>query len=197
MVSPRTAPIRTGNTSTFILKQRRLHLVLLDPQEVPYADTEYVLTVGRTEHCGRTAADGSLSHEVPGLAAGELLVQLSKPPAPPPRRSVPPAAAKSVPPPYPPAVTDEDFPDATPAAASEPVTLRWALQLQSLPGFESDALRAAQERLHNLGYAIEGERGSPGASTKSAVRAFQRRHGLPETGQLADISRELIRLHDA
>lgn len=197
MVSPRTAPIRTGNTSTFILKQRRLHLVLLDPQEVPYADTEYVLTVGRTEHCGRTAADGSLSHEVPGLAAGELLVQLSKPPAPPPRRSAPPAAAKGVPPPYPPAVTDEDFPDATPAAASERVTLRWALQLQSLPGFESDALRAAQERLHNLGYAIEGERGSPGASTKSAVRAFQRRHGLPETGQLADISRELIRLHDA
>ncbi len=197
MVSPRTAPIRTGNTSTFILKQRRLHLVLLDPQEVPYADTEYVLTVGRTEHCGRTAADGSLSHEVPGLAAGELLVKLSKPPAPPPRRSAPPAAAKGAPPPYPPAVTDEDFPDATPAAASEPVTLRWALQLQSLPGFESDALRAAQERLHNLGYAIEGERGSPGASTKSAVRAFQRRHGLPETGQLADISRELIRLHDA
>ncbi|ABF92277.1 hypothetical protein MXAN_3249 [Myxococcus xanthus DK 1622] len=197
MVSPRTAPIRTGNTSTFILKQRRLHLVLLDPQEVPYAETEYVLTVGRTEHCGRTAADGSLSHEVPGLAAGELLVKLSKPPAPPPRRSAPPAATKGAPPPYPPAVTDEDFPDATPTAASEPVTLRWALQLQSLPGFESDALRAAQERLHNLGYAIEGERGSPGASTKSAVRAFQRRHGLPETGQLADISRELIRLHDA
>ncbi|WP_237079484.1 peptidoglycan-binding domain-containing protein [Myxococcus xanthus] len=179
------------------MKQRRLHLVLLDPQEVPYADTEYVLTVGRTEHCGRTAADGSLSHEVPGLAAGELLVKLSKPPAPPPRRSAPPATTKGVPPPYPPAVTDEDFPDATPAAASESVTLRWALQLQSLPGFESDALRAAQERLHNLGYAIEGERGSPGASTKSAVRAFQRCHGLPETGQLADISRELIRLHDA
>ncbi|UYI17868.1 MULTISPECIES: peptidoglycan-binding domain-containing protein [Myxococcus] len=179
------------------MKQRRLHLVLLDPQEVPYAETEYVLTVGRTEHCGRTAADGSLSHEVPGLAAGELLVKLSKPPAPPPRRSAPPAATKGAPPPYPPAVTDEDFPDATPTAASEPVTLRWALQLQSLPGFESDALRAAQERLHNLGYAIEGERGSPGASTKSAVRAFQRRHGLPETGQLADISRELIRLHDA
>ncbi|WIG96852.1 peptidoglycan-binding protein [Myxococcus sp. SDU36] len=197
MVSPRTAPVRTGNTSTFILKQRRLHLVLVDPQEVPYVDTEYVLTVGRTEHCGRTAADGSLSHEVPGLAAGELLVKLSGPPAPPPRRSAPPAAPKGVPPPYPPTITDEDFPDAAPAAASEPVTLRWALQLQSLPGFESDALRAAQERLHNLGYAIDGERGSPGASTKSAVRAFQRRHGLPETGQLADISRELIRLHDA
>ncbi|NVJ10137.1 peptidoglycan-binding protein [Myxococcus sp. AM001] len=197
MVSPRTAPVRTGNTSTFILKQRRLHLVLVDPQEVPYVDAEYVLTVGRTEHGGRTAADGSLSHEVPGLAAGELLVKLSRPPAPPPRRSAPPAAPKGVPPPYPPTITDEDFPDAAPAAASEPVTLRWALQLQSLPGFESDALRAAQERLHNLGYAIDGERGSPGASTKSAVRAFQRRHGLPETGQLADISRELIRLHDA
>ncbi|NVI99949.1 peptidoglycan-binding protein [Myxococcus sp. AM009] len=197
MVSPRTAPVRTGNTSTFILKQRRLHLVLVDPQEVPYVDTEYVLTVGRTEHCGRTAADGSLSHEVPGLAAGELLVKLSGPPAPPPRRSAPPAAPKGVPPPYPPTVTEDDFPDTAPAAASEPVTLRWALQLQSLPGFESDALRAAQERLHNLGYAIDGERGSPGASTKSAVRAFQRRHGLPETGQLADISRELIRLHDA
>ncbi|MFP2957893.1 peptidoglycan-binding domain-containing protein [Myxococcus sp. 1LA] len=179
------------------MKQRRLHLVLLDPQEVPYAETEYVLTVGRTEHCGRTAADGSLSHEVPGLTTGELRVKLSRPPAPPSRRSAPPAASKGVPPPYPPPITDEDFPDATPAAASEPVTLHWALQLQSLAGFETDALRAAQERLHNLGFSIEGARGSPGASTKAAVRAFQRRHGLPETGQLADITRELIRLHDA
>ncbi|WP_239989563.1 peptidoglycan-binding domain-containing protein [Corallococcus macrosporus] len=179
------------------MKQRRLHLVLLDPQDVPYAETEYVLTVGRTEHCGRTAADGSLSHEVPGLAAGALRVKLPRPPAPPARRSAPPAAPKGAPPPYPPPITEEDFADPVPAAASEPVTLDWALQLQSLAGFEADALRAAQERLHNLGFSIEGERGAPGPSTRAAVRAFQRRHCLPETGQLADISRELIRLHDA
>ncbi len=200
MVSPRTAPIRTGNTSTFILKQRRLHLVLVDPHEVPYADQEYILTVGRTEHCGRTAADGSLSHEVPGLAQGELLLKVRPPLAPPPPRASPRHAAtpQGAPPPYPPTVSEEDFPDATPAkAAAEPVTLHWALQLQSLAGFESDALTAAQERLHNLGFCIEGERGAPGASTRAAVRAFQRRHGLPETGQLSDIRRELIRQHDA
>ena len=197
MVSPRTAPIRTGNTSTFILKQRRLHLVLVDPHEVPYADTEYVLTVGRTEHVGRTAADGSLSHDVPGLTEGELLLKLARPPAAPPRQRVPPIPPRGVPPPYPPVITQEDFPEAAPATPSEPVTLRWALQLQSLAGFESDALRAAQERLHNLGFSIKGERGTPGASTKAAVRAFQRRHGLPETGQLTDITRELIRQHDA
>jgi len=197
MVSPRTAPVRTGNTSTFILRQRRLHLVLVDPHEVPYADQEYVLTVGRTEHCGRTAADGSLSHEVPGLATGELLLKV-RPPPPPPRATARTASPHAgAPPPYPPTVIDEDFPDATPTAASEPVTLHWALQLQSLSGFEADGLMAAQERLHNLGFCIEGERGAPGTSTKSAVRAFQRRHGLPETGQLADIARDLIRLHDA
>ncbi|MFP2929261.1 peptidoglycan-binding protein, partial [Pyxidicoccus sp. 3LG] len=74
MVSPRAAPIRTGSTNTFTLKQRRLHLVLLDPRETPYAGHDYVLTVGRTELCGTTAADGSLVHEVPGLASGELVL---------------------------------------------------------------------------------------------------------------------------
>jgi hypothetical protein len=196
MVSPRTAQIRTGNTSTFTLRQRRLHIVLLDPREAPYAHQEYVLTVGRTEHCGRTAADGSLIHEVPGLSTGELLLKLPAPrraDAPEPTSAAPPGA----PPPYPPPVSDEDFPDATPAAAEGAVTLRWALQLQSPASFDADAGRAAQERLHNLGFAIEGERGAPGPRTRAAVRAFQRRHGLPETGQLVDVQRELIRQHDA
>ncbi len=205
MVSPRAAPIRTGSTSTFTLKQRRLHLILLDPREAPYAHQEYVLTVGRTEHCGRTAADGSLIHEVPGLSSGELVLKLPAPVAPPgpePRAAAAPVPASvappGAPPPYPPPVRDEDFPDATPAAAPrEPVTLRWALQLQSPASFDSDAVRAAQERLHNLGFTADGERGAPGPRTRAAVRAFQRRHGLPETGQLADIQRELIRQHDA
>lgn len=207
MVSPRTAPIRTGSTSTFTLKQRRLHLVLLDPREMPYANHEYVLTVGRTEHHGRTGADGALAHEVPGLSSGELVLKLPAPmaaPGPEPRAASAPvpasAAPPGTPPPYPPPVLDEDFPDATPetpAAASEPVTLRWELRLQSLAGFESDAVRAAQERLHNLGFPADGEHGAPGPRTRAAVRAFQRRHGLPETGQLADVQYELIRQHDA
>ncbi|MFY2558022.1 peptidoglycan-binding domain-containing protein [Corallococcus terminator] len=57
-------------------------------------------------------------------------------------------------------------------------------------------MTAAQERLHNLGFLIEGERGAPGPRTRAAVRAFQRHHGLAETGQLADVQRELIRRHD-
>lgn len=199
MVSPRTAPIRTGGTSTFTLKQKHLHLVLLDPREAPYADHEYVLTVGRTEHRGRTAADGSLFHEVPGLPSGELVLNLPAPAEPP---DAPPAPASlappGAPPPYPPPVSDADFPDTAPARSSpQPVTLRWALQLQPLGSFDSDALRAAQERLHNLGFAADGERGAPGPRTRAAVRAFQRSHGLPETGQLADIQRELIHHHDA
>ena len=201
MVSPRTAPVRTGNTSTFTLKQRRLHIVLLDPREVPYANHEYVLTVGRTEHCGRTAADGSLTHEVPGLSTGELLLKLPAPSGPGPHCAAGPvpasAAPRGSPPPYPPPISDEDFPDSTPADGPEAVTLHWGLQLQSPAGFDSDAARAAQERLHNLGFSIDGERGAPGPRTRAAVRAFQRRHGLPETGQLADVQRELIRQHDA
>ncbi|WP_164016226.1 peptidoglycan-binding domain-containing protein [Pyxidicoccus trucidator] len=203
MVSPRTAEIRTGSTSTFTLKQKRLHLVLLDPREAPYAGHEYVLTVGRTEHRGRTAADGSLSHEVPALPSGELVLNLPAPPAPPGPTPAPVSVAPpGAPPPYPPPVSDTDFPDASPARSKrksgpEPVTLRWALQLHPLMSFDADALRAAQERLHNLGFPADGERGAPGPRTRAAVRAFQRSHGLPETGQLADVQRELIRHHDA
>ena len=197
MVGPRSAPIRTGSTNTFTLKQKRLHIILLDPREAPYVGQEYVLSVGRTEHHGRTGPDGSLSHEVPGLPGGELVLKLPAPsasdPAPEPASVAPPGA----PPPYPPPVYDEDFPDPTPAVASEPVTLRWTLQLQSLVSFDADALRAAQERLHNLGFPTDGERGTPGPRTRAAVRAFQRRCGLPETGQLADVQQELIRQHDA
>ncbi|MFP2932487.1 peptidoglycan-binding domain-containing protein, partial [Pyxidicoccus sp. 3LG] len=111
-----------------------------------------------------------------------------------------PAAASGGPPPYPPPVADEDFADELPAAMAsppEPVTLRWALHLQSPATFDADAIRASQERLHNLGFPIDGERGAPGHRTRAAVRAFQRHRGLPETGQLADIQRELVRLHDA
>jgi hypothetical protein len=199
MVSPRTAPIQTGSTSTFTLKQKRLHLVLLDPREAPYAHHEYVLTVGRTQHHGRTAADGSLCHDVPGLTGGELLLSLPSPMEPSGQESAPASAAPpGTPPPYPPPIRDEDFPDAARARASrEPVTLHWALHLQSLVSFDADALRAAQERLHNLGFPVDGERGAPGPRTRAAVRAFQRAQGLPETGQLADVQRELIRQHDA
>lgn len=203
MVGPRTAPIRTGSTSTFTLKQKHLHLVLLDPREAPYAGHEYVLTVGRTELRGTTAADGSLSHEVPGLPSGELVLNLPAPtarsgPLPAPALVAPPGA----PPPYPPPVSDADFPDAKPLRATpepepEPVTLCWTLHLQPLASFDSDALRAAQERLHNLGFPVDGERGAPGPRTRAAVRAYQRGQGLPETGQLADVQRELIRHHDA
>ncbi|QSQ26989.1 peptidoglycan-binding protein [Pyxidicoccus parkwayensis] len=197
MVGPRTAPIRTGSTSTFTLKQKRLHLVLLDPREAPYAGQEYVLTVGRTEHRGRTAADGSLSHEVPGLPSGELVLTLppSKVSAVPEEPA--PVAPPGAPPPYPPPVRDADFADGTPALASEPLTLCWTLHLQPLPSFDADAVRAAQERLHNLGFSTDGERGLLGPRTRAAVRAFQHSLGLPETGQLADVQQELIRQHDA
>ncbi|MBZ4416391.1 hypothetical protein [Myxococcus sp. RHSTA-1-4] len=55
MVSPRTAPIRTGNTSTFTSKQRRLHIVLMDSREAPY-----LLDTGRGAPGGaRTRAEVS------------------------------------------------------------------------------------------------------------------------------------------
>jgi len=196
MVSPRTAPIRTGNTSTFTLKQRRLHIILLDPRERPYAGREYVLRVGRTEHCGTTAPDGSLSHEVPGLATGELLLHLP-PPDPGPDEPPPPAATRpGQPPRYPPSIRASDFMDTHSPPESPPDLLSWALHLESPATFDADAMTAAQERLHNLGFLIEGERGAPGPRTRAAVRAFQRHHGLTETGQLADVQRELIRRHD-
>lgn len=207
MASPRTAPVRTGCTSTFTLKQRQLHIVVVDSRDVPYADHEYVLTVGRAEYTGRTGPDGALRHDVSSLPTGELLLLLPEKSPPPSgedeqRRAsatpVPTPATSTAAPSYPPPIVPEDFADPSSTTSSTgPLAVRWTLRLQPLPSFDSDATKAAQERLHNLGfYDVGPERGAPGPRTRSAVRAWQRRHGEPDTGRLADIQRELTRRHD-
>jgi len=60
-----------------------------------------------------------------------------------------------------------------------------------------EEISGIQKRLTNLGYDCGSPDGVENESTRAAVLLFQYRHGLAETGQLNEATRELItRLHD-
>jgi hypothetical protein len=60
-----------------------------------------------------------------------------------------------------------------------------------------DELSGVQKRLRNLGYACGAPDGRPSAATRAALAAFQRRFGLPETGEPdKDTLAKLETIHD-
>ncbi|HJZ68099.1 MAG TPA: peptidoglycan-binding protein [Blastocatellia bacterium] len=81
-----------------------------------------------------------------------------------------------------------DLPDRTPAARAEPETRtdsdRSAAAAPDLPLSSPEMVKRAQGALRDQGY-YEGEAdGVMSARTSSALRAYQREHKLPETGDL-------------
>jgi peptidoglycan hydrolase-like protein with peptidoglycan-binding domain len=56
----------------------------------------------------------------------------------------------------------------------------------------ADEMMGVQHRLMNLGYDVESEMGEPGELTQSAIADFQRTAGLPETGELDDVTRRRL-----
>ncbi|WP_437599802.1 peptidoglycan-binding domain-containing protein [Sorangium sp. So ce590] len=61
-----------------------------------------------------------------------------------------------------------------------------------------DTLSGTQKRLANLGYDCGGTDGRPSEATEAAIRAFQRRFRLPETGEPDEATlRKLEEVHDA
>lgn len=77
--------------------------------------------------------------------------------------------------------------------ADEPVSIEVTFgELQPV-----SEIRGVQQRLRNLGFDI-GDEEAFGPGTRSALRAFQLRAGLQETGELDDATREsLARYHDS
>ena len=59
-------------------------------------------------------------------------------------------------------------------------------------GVEAGEVRQAQERLKDAGFNPGPVDGQLGAQTKSAIKEYQRAHGLPQTGQLDEDTRELL-----
>jgi Putative peptidoglycan binding domain len=53
-------------------------------------------------------------------------------------------------------------------------------------------IRQAQERLKDAGFNPGPADGQLGAQTKEALREYQKSHGLPQTGQLDEPTRELL-----
>jgi peptidoglycan hydrolase-like protein with peptidoglycan-binding domain len=63
---------------------------------------------------------------------------------------------------------------------------------RSQPDMHQGEIRQAQERLKEAGFDPGPVDGQLGAQTKGALRAYQKAHGLPETGQLDLSTRELL-----
>lgn len=72
----------------------------------------------------------------------------------------------------------------------------WTLRLGHLDPAET--VSGAQARLRNLGYDAGPIDGQPGPKLEAALRAFQKKNGLSETGTLDDATKDKIRAaHDA
>jgi peptidoglycan hydrolase-like protein with peptidoglycan-binding domain len=56
----------------------------------------------------------------------------------------------------------------------------------------SGDVRQAQERLKDAGFNPGPMDGQLGAQTKEALREYQKAHGLPQTGQLDELTREFL-----
>ncbi|MFV8755971.1 peptidoglycan-binding domain-containing protein [Nannocystaceae bacterium ST9] len=52
-----------------------------------------------------------------------------------------------------------------------------------------EEVRGIQQRLNNLGFACGAESGDAGDETRAAIEAYQRAHGLAETGEIDDSTR--------
>jgi peptidoglycan hydrolase-like protein with peptidoglycan-binding domain len=57
---------------------------------------------------------------------------------------------------------------------------------------EPQEVREAQERLKEAGFNPGPVDGQLGAQTKSAIKQYQKAHGLPQTGQLDEDTREML-----
>ena len=69
--------------------------------------------------------------------------------------------------------------------------LEWRLRLGHLDPAEE--LSGAQARLNNLGFFCGAVDGVSGPRTENALRSFQKKNGLTETGQLDDATKGLLR----
>ena len=57
---------------------------------------------------------------------------------------------------------------------------------------ESEGVKMVQKRLHALGYLYTGLDGTYGSTTELAMKYFQRKNGLPETGGCDDATSEVL-----
>ncbi|SMC20190.1 Putative peptidoglycan binding domain-containing protein [Andreprevotia lacus DSM 23236] len=71
--------------------------------------------------------------------------------------------------------------------------VQWPLAFGHLE--PDDGLLGAQQRLSNLGFACLHEAGTLGPATRSALRRFQLRAGLAQTGKLDGATRDALARH--
>lgn len=72
---------------------------------------------------------------------------------------------------------------------------KWKLRLGALDPIEE--LSGVQARLTNLGFFSGQVDGLMGPKTRTAIEAFQKAHGLQQTGSVGPKTRELLEAHDS
>jgi hypothetical protein len=195
-------PAQTGAKYNFVVqaKKVKLRLLVLDSHNKPLEGKPFVLSAtGGVSKTGASLPGGFVELAIdPQVTAGSLTLDLGKPspvaPPPPSPSSKPPS-----PPPYPPTLSPSDFADALDSAYTGSGTdsnkIEWTLLIGQLPSHNE--VEGVQARLANLGYVCNGKQGDASdPETVAAVKAFQRRQKLPETGSAADIQDLLRDRHD-
>lgn len=201
-VETKTVTAATTQRHRYVVTVRavKLRLKIVDREGHPVSGKAWRLTFAGGQRDGALGGDGKIELELPAtVSAATLTLDPDEPPpeAPAPAPPAPPAPAEDpANEPYPPAITAADHRDTVDAgyvgAALRPI--QWALTLGALPS--PNEVVGTQERLVNLGAWIEGERGAPDVWTRAAVKAFQRRSGQGETGEVTDVTDAARDAHD-
>ncbi len=153
---------RMARRSPCELLRKTLRIRLLDPSGTPVGGAKYQLKIGELDtRAGSASAGGADDAGSAWLTEENVLT---------------PSECEL-------SYTPPDDPD-----ASDPSKFRYRITF--LFNFQADDDEANDRRLHNLGYAPEGDR-------TAALNAFQRDYHLPQTGQLDDATRTRLKsAHD-
>jgi hypothetical protein len=186
----------TDKTTTFVVKKKhpvRLRVVIIDRKDKALSGRDWELTTPVAKK-SKLGLDGLIEVEVPATAtAGTLKLDVSDLPKVPP----PPKAPGKVDPKkvvYPPLIKPAEFTDlkpVAPVAADTKVT--WDLKIGSMPSFNEAS--GVQARLLNLGFRAAMENPA-GTKSKAAVKAYQKKYKMGETGTPADIQAQIRDRHD-
>lgn len=184
----------TGAKHKFVIKKKvvRLRLVFIGHDDAPVASKAFEIHVAGVKPTLKTDGKGLLEMEIAAdLKDGDIEFRVV--PAPKPPAAKPPTPAKI---PYPPPIDPAEYIDEEELVYTgrTPEILAWKLEIGALASFNT--LRGVRSRLWNLGFESGPEGPNEDPILQAAIKSYQAKHKLPETGKAADIQAHLRDRHD-
>jgi len=195
-VPPPPPPVKVKSNKAHKFKLPKfpvnLNLVLVDEEDKPAKGIKWELAASTVKASGTTTQDGRISI---GIAADltevtlRFTIDAGKPRGK--KRTTPSGKVTKD---WPAPVVETEFLDVDEAnAAPGPRKFEYKLKLGALASFNT--ADGALGRLQNLGFSVAPDGGGTDAATK-AVKLYQKKYSLTESGAVADIQADAKKRHD-